>query len=399
MVPPCRNGALLHLDRIPVIGRFPKLTGKAVTVFLTGATGFLGGAVLAESLDSSRVDEVVCLVRGADQESVEERVRRSASRFGLAGPLPDKVKVLRGDLLSDDWHQAPELDRVTHVLHLAASTSFGPQECVRKTNVQGALSVAKAMRGRRIERYIHTGTATICGARPPGVVHEDESPSDNARHLVAYTRSKAEAERQLAARFRDLPIVVARPSIVVGDTRFGCAPSGSIFWVLRAVEALRFIAWDPHSRIDVVPVDWAAAAMVHLLVTPNLRHSRYHVSAGAGRAIRWEDLAAEYARLRGDSARDRYETGQISQLTPQRIRKAFGSGHPRHLRHALELYARFCSLDLVFDNQRLLDEGVPAPPRFTDYMQICLESSPMSIYEQMRSDFEPSLALASEIYA
>jgi hypothetical protein len=73
--------------------------------------------------------------------------------------------------------------------------------------------------------------------------------------------------------------------------------------------------------------------------------------------------------------------------------KAVGDGHPRHLLHALELYYRFCSLDLAFDNHRLLAEGVPAPPRFTDYMRVCLESSPSSIYEQMRTDLEPSLVL------
>ena len=75
--------------------------------------------------------------------------------------------------------------------------------------------------------------------------------------------------------------------------------------------------------------------------------------------------------------------------------KAIQHGHARHLLHALELYYRFCSLDLVFDNHRLLEEGVPAPPRFTDYMRVCLESSTASIYDQMRIDLEPSLTLES----
>ena len=105
---------------------------------------------------------------GADQDIGEERVRRSVARFGWTAPsetkLPGNVKVLRGDLLSDEWHAAPELRDVTHVLHLAASTSFGNHPGISRTNVGGALSVAKAMRGRRVERYIHTGTATICGA-------------------------------------------------------------------------------------------------------------------------------------------------------------------------------------------------------------------------------------------
>ncbi|MBI4873300.1 MAG: SDR family oxidoreductase [Acidobacteria bacterium] len=366
------------------------------TVFLTGVTGFLGGALLACLLDAPFDGQIVGLVRADDQELAEERVRRSAGRFvpRFAARLPRNLTVLRGDLLARDWHDAPELDGVTHVVHLAANTSFGNQRGIRKTNVEGALSVAQAMQGRRIERYVHTGTATICGAFPPHVVHEDNYPSESATHLVAYTRSKADAERLLTERYADRPLVVARPSIVVGHTQLGCKPSGSIFWVLRAVEALRFITWDPHNRIDVVPVDWAASALTHLLFAPRLKHTRYHVSAGTGSSIRWKELAAEYARLAGEPARDHYEVGKFSQLTPHRVTKAVGKGHARHLLHALELYYRFCSLDLVFDNRRLLKEGVPPPPRFTDYMRVCLESSTSSIYEQMRIDLEPALTLA-----
>ncbi len=372
-----------------------KFASRPMTVFVTGVTGFLGGAFLSHLLDASFDGDLLCLVRGTDQEVAEERVRRSVARFGHRLPqrFPRNLMVLPGDLLSHDWHDAPELDRVTHALHLAANTSFGNQKGIRKANVEGALSVAKAMRGRPVERYIHAGTATICGAFPPNTVHEDDYPDEDACHLVPYTRSKAEAERLLAEGYDDLPIVVARPSIVVGHTRFGCKPSGSIFWVLRAIEALRFISWDPANRIDVVPVDWAAAALAHLLFAPALNHRRYHISAGAGSSIRWDELAAEYARLTGGPSRDRYTVGRLAQLTPDLVKEAVGNGHPRHLLHALELYYRFCSLDLVFDNQRLLDEGVPAPPRFTDYMRVCVESSTASIYEQMRIDLEPSLVL------
>jgi hypothetical protein len=110
--------------------------------------------------------------------------------------------------------------------------------------------------------------------------------------------------------------------------------------------------------------------------------------------VRWSELAAEHARLHGGISEDRYEIGDMRQLTIKRVKEAAGDGHPRHLLHALELYYRFCSLDLVFDNCRLLKEGVTAPPRFTEYMRVCEESSTTSIYEQMRTDLEPSLAVA-----
>jgi nucleoside-diphosphate-sugar epimerase len=372
-----------------------RIVNNYPTVFFTGATGFLGGATLFHLLDSACDGRIVCLVRAADRETAEERVLRSLARFAPRPwlRLPRNVEILNGDIVASDWHHAPELDGVTHVLHLAANTSFGNTRGIRKTNVEGALSVAKAMQGRRIERYLHAGTATICGATPPHVVHEDDYPDEKAEHLVAYTRSKAEAERLLAERFADLPIVVARPSIVVGHTSLGCKPSGSIFWVLRAVEALRFIIWDPRNRMDVVPVDYAAAAFARMLFAPQLRHARYHVSAGEGSAVRWTELAAEYAHLCGGPATNRYEVGDLSRLTPQRMMRASQNGHTRHLMHALKLYYRFCSLDLVFDNHRLLEEGVPAPPRFTDYMRVCLDSSNASIYDQMRIDLEPSLTL------
>ena len=372
-------------------------SNSSPAIFLTGVTGFVGGAFLAHLLDSSFDGEVTCLVRADDQEAAGDRVRRSVARFGwksASGKLPRNVKVLRGDLLSDEWHTAPELANITHVLHLAASTSFGNHPGIPRTNVGGALSVATAMRGRRLERYIHTGTATICGGDPPNVVHEDDYPSKSATHLLAYTRSKAEAERQLLERYSALPIVFARPSIVVGDTRFGCKPSGSIFWVLRAFAALKFIAWDPKNRVDVVPVDWAAAALAKLLFAPSLEHNRYHVSAGTGSSITWDQVSIEYARICGGPSSDGYEKGDISQLTSQRVKQAIGHGHARHLLHALELYSRFCSLDLVFDNSRILAAGVPAPPRFTDYMHVCLGSSTTSIYEQMRVDLEPTAVVA-----
>jgi hypothetical protein len=41
----------------------------------------------------------------------------------------------------------------------------------------------------------------------------------------------------------------------------------------------------------------------------------------------------------------------------------------------------------AFDNRRLLGEGVPAPPRFTDDLPVCIERPPNRIiYEQLRDD-------------
>ena len=41
----------------------------------------------------------------------------------------------------------------------------------------------------------------------------------------------------------------------------------------------------------------------------------------------------------------------------------------------------------------MLASGMPLPPKFVDYMGVCLESSPAGIYEQMRVDLEQSAVL------
>jgi hypothetical protein len=69
----------------------------------------------------------------------------------------------------------------------------------------------------------------------------------------------------------------------------------------------------------------------------------------------------------------------------ERLRELLGAGDEERLLGALELYWRFstCGVE-VFDNSRLLGEGMPPPPRFTDYLGICAARPPdRSVYEQM----------------
>src|SRR5439155_18127967 len=128
---------------------------------------------------------------------------------------------------------------------------------VRATNILGTLALAHRMRRvPGLVRFLHVGTAFICGANPPCTVYEDDYPRPEVRHLVEYTSSKAEAELLLEQTAPELPLVVARPSVVVGHSRLGCLPSASIFWYYRAVDLLRRVPVPLDTRKDIVPVDY-----------------------------------------------------------------------------------------------------------------------------------------------
>jgi nucleoside-diphosphate-sugar epimerase len=363
-------------------------------VLLTGATGFIGGATLARLLQSRPDCRVALLARGESPTVAAERVRRSVGRFAEAAdlePLLRSCEMLHGDLTDRATLADPRLDRVTHVLHLASNTSFRSVRGVRHTNILGALALAHRMRrSPALRRFLYVGTAYICGEDSQRIVREDDFPRHDVRHVVEYTSSKAECEMLLDHTAPELPLVVARPSVVVGHTRLGCLPSASIFWFYRAAHLLRRLTCPLDTFDDVVPVDYVADALLHLLLQPHLRHRCYHVSAGQGSSVTWHDIEAAFSRAYHETAQPPYQVVDFATIERERHRLAalLGPGDEEHLLMALRIYYRFMEINAeIFDNQRLLDEGMPPPPKFTDYLATCATQPPQrSVYQQMLDD-------------
>ena len=122
-----------------------------------------------------------------------------------------------------------------------------------------------------LKRFLYVGTAYICGEQSQRIVREDDFPRYGVRHVVEYTASKAECEMLLEATAPELPLVIARPSVVIGHTKLGCLPSASIFWFYRTADLLRRLTCPLDTFDDVVPVDYVADALLHLLFKPELR--------------------------------------------------------------------------------------------------------------------------------
>jgi nucleoside-diphosphate-sugar epimerase/glutathionylspermidine synthase len=363
------------------------------TVLVTGATGFVGGAVAADLLQRPGIDRVLLFVRGATPAAALERAMRSVARF--ENPISEsawqRCEVVAGDLTEPATLADPRLEGVTHVLHAAGATSLWSVRRVRETNIAGTLALARRMRqAPRLVRFLHVGTAYICGAGPPSLVHEDDYPTPTARHLVEYTRSKAECEQLLANSVPALPLVIARPSVVVGHTRLGCSPSASIYWYYRTVDLLRRVPAPLDTRKDIVPVDYVAEALLFLLFHRQLRWGRYHISAGKGASVTWREMAAVFAEHHGERPENPYETADFTRLVRERARlqQLLGAGDEDLLLRALEpFFLLSASGAQMFDNSRLLAEGMRPPPRLTDYLPVCIKQpANRGVYEQLLHD-------------
>jgi long-chain acyl-CoA synthetase len=272
-------------------------------VLLTGATGFVGMEVLARLIEREDT-EVVALVRAADDERARARIEDVLRLlYEEPGDRASRVIAVPGDVASEKLglRRADRrlLGSVDAVIHCAASIAFDlPLEEAMNINAAGTarmLDLAAEM--PRLERLIHVSTAYVAG-RTRGSFGEDDLEAQQ-EFRNTYERSKFEAERIVAARARELPIVVARPSIVVGDRTSGWTPSFNvIYWPLRAFARglIREVPVDPAGLVDVVPVDYVADSLVHLLDRGGAVSGRLHLVAGEhaltngeliGLACRW----------------------------------------------------------------------------------------------------------------
>jgi long-chain acyl-CoA synthetase len=266
----------------------PQTTDDRPGLLLTGATGFLGGELLARLLE--RGDRpVYALVRAQSDEEARLRLRRVIrSLLGRAEPASRQAVAVAADITQphlgmDPGRRAWLAERVGRILHCAASVSFtlGLEES-REINVEGTrrlLDLAElcARRGG-LDSFLHVSTAYVAGTHPGSFLEGDLMVGQDFRN--AYERSKFEAEVLVRERSAALPVQVVRPSIVVGDSRTGWTPAFNVlYWPLRAFAkgAYPAIPARRSSPVDVVPVDYVAEAILALSGRPG---STYHLTAG-----------------------------------------------------------------------------------------------------------------------
>jgi nucleoside-diphosphate-sugar epimerase len=237
-------------------------------VLLTGATGVIGSA-LRTQLTGHRVISLAHHARaGADS--------------------------VTGDLTQPQWGLPEDTYRalsstVDTVVHCAAVTDFAAGvDTVHRLNVAGTRHVAEFVADADA-RLIHVSTAFVARAELTRGARGAESREAAARP-EDYLDSKREGEAVLRAA--GVPVVIARPSVVIGDSTSGqIARFQGVHTILSAVlkNRLPLVPFNPSSRVDVIPQDLVAGAL-RALVESDVRDGEFWLTAGrqaltAGRMI------------------------------------------------------------------------------------------------------------------
>jgi dihydroflavonol-4-reductase len=184
-----------------------------MTTLVTGATGFVGAAVVRALTAAGR--EVRILARpDSDLRNLQ----------GL--PVSRAVGDLR-----DRSSLRQALTGCRYLYHVAAHYALWAREpaVFYDINVQGTVNLMEAAREAGIERMVYTSTIGAIGLPPEGGVGTEETPVSLSQMAGDYKRSKYLAEEEVLKFARaGLPIVIVNPSAPVGAGDVKPTPTGQM---------------------------------------------------------------------------------------------------------------------------------------------------------------------------
>jgi len=273
---------------------------EAVTgpVFLTGATGFVGGALLERLLSEGVV--VRALVRS----------KEAAVQVQKLGAVP-----VPGDLL-DDRDLAPAISGCTLVFHAAGINHFcmpDPKPLFR-VNVDGTVRLIRAAVRAGVPKLVYTSSAATLGEAKGSI--GSESSTHRGWFLSAYERSKYLAERAAirTAGSLGIELICVNPSSVQGPGR----ASGTARWLISYANGR--LRWFIRTRASLV--DIADCTEAHVLAAGRGVSGRRYVISSPARPI--GELVEIVARVTGRSYPVHYLPSAPAVAAGSVIGSAFG---------------------------------------------------------------------------
>lgn len=265
-------------------------------MFITGASGFLGGQFVRDVLRCSDI-KVTALCRGRKGVDYDQRLDFDVEVFG------NRLQFVEGDVLHEGLGILAEtrhelIETVDEVWHLAAITSFDEimREKTFAVNLQGTEHVLEFARSiKKLNAFNHISTAYVCGETSYPAVVQEGFAVQRQQFRNPYDESKYYAEERVINA--GLPYRIFRPSIVLGEQVSGRNDGQTVYNIAKMARGAKLMASrdceskglpDDHHSFRVVlnleaaknmtPVDVVNHTMLRVASAENTHGKFFHVT-------------------------------------------------------------------------------------------------------------------------
>ncbi|MGZ3420334.1 MAG: SDR family oxidoreductase [Polyangiales bacterium] len=251
------------------------------TVVLTGLPTLLARRV-AERVLEAPSSRVIAVVRSKFREPARAFVEK------LPEHAKKRIELLDGDAAAMDLglsgqefkRLAAEVDVINHAAQVSwLAVDERTAEAVNVRATREALELARA--ATHLRAFVHHSTTFVSGDRRGLVLESELDVGQKSRNPVELT--KLRAEKIVRAASKDVPTVILRPSIVVGDSKSGEVDrlDGPYLLVLLMLTAPPDFALpvptEGDALLHLVPVDYVAAASVAIGRDPRAIGQTFHL--------------------------------------------------------------------------------------------------------------------------
>jgi dihydroflavonol-4-reductase len=190
-------------------------------VFITGATGFVGGHVARELAN-----------RGADLRLLTRRTSNLANLEGLvsgSATIGDAETVI-GDLLQPDSLRNA-IRGCDAVMHVAADYRLWVRDpdTMYRANVEGTRALLRIAREESVPRFVYTSSVATMGFKSDGTIVDEITPVVIEAMVGHYKRSKFLAEQvAIEAARAGQSVILLNPTTPVGPGDLKPTPTGRI---------------------------------------------------------------------------------------------------------------------------------------------------------------------------
>ncbi|KAI8805276.1 hypothetical protein BJ742DRAFT_409393 [Cladochytrium replicatum] len=277
----------INAKTLPAL-KFPDFSAGAVTVFLTGATGFLGAFIVSTLLETYPNVRLICHVRASNDEQALSRLEYNGRRhlaWDDVWVTSKRLTVVVGDLGAERLGIAParwedltkEVDIIVHngaMVHwvypypnMRASNVLATKECLRLATTHklkplhfiSSTSALDTPHYMQLQDLTSSASPESVSSGEGTVLEQDNLEGSRVGLRSGYGQTKWVSEKLvMRARERGVPCTIIRPGYILGHSQTGVGNVDDFLW--RLVKGCIQLGKVPQiaNIVNAVPVDYVA---------------------------------------------------------------------------------------------------------------------------------------------